>query len=272
MGACNGKSPNSRSIGLMTALWMAILLTAVAGSAAEPGRVLESVVAGLAYGPACSSVVELSNLGSRPAVVEVEGHRASGALVPTGAAGNPLILPPGGRKSLRLEIEEETSGAWVKIRERIPSRDRGPAVAAHGVTECVDGDHLRTVSRDTTFPMRSPWFADDVGPAADGVIELINAGEQPVSAAICYSAGNLYSLPRPDRSPPAMEPICSEAFAAQIPPFGSRQFPIERNGNRWFSIRTRGPSIVLQMLRPVQAGVRMYVVDSTIRFGGEVQP
>jgi hypothetical protein len=249
---------------------MVVLLVAAAGPPSGPARVLESVVPGLAYGPACSSLVEITNLGGRPAIVEVEGHRASGALAPAGPAGNPLVLPPGERKTFRLEIEEETTGAWVKVRERIPSPDQGPVAAAHGVTECVDGDRLRTVSRDATFAVRNPWFAEDVAPLPGGVIALINAGEQPVHAAVCYSAGNLYFLPRENRIPPALEPICSEGFEVQIPPFGSREFPLERNGNRWFSIRTRGPSVVLQMLRPVQAGVKMFVVDSTIRFGSEV--
>jgi hypothetical protein len=254
----------------MNQLWTGILLAAAAGTPLGPGRVLESVVPGLAYGPACSTVVEMANLGSRPAVVEVEGHRASGALAPAGAAANPVVLPPGSRKSFRLEIDEETTGAWVKVRERILSQEQGSVVATHATTECVDGDRLRTAGRDVAFPMHNPWFAEGVGALAGGVIALINAGEQPVRASICYSAGNLYSLPRQNRGPPALEPICSEAFEAQVPPFGSREFPVERSGNRWFSIRTRGPSIVLQMLRPVPAGVRMFVVDSTIRFGSEV--
>lgn len=255
----------------MIPLWIAFLMAA-STSAIPAGRVLESVVPGLGYGPACSSVVEVANLGSRPAAVEVQGHRASGALVPAGTAADALVLSPGSRKSFRLEIEEETTGAWVKVSERIPSPNQGPVVAARGVTECVDGDRLRTVGRDAAFPMHSPWFAEDVETLAGGVIALINAGERPVRATVCYSAGNLYSLPGRDRSPPVLEPICSEAFEAQVPPFGSREFPVERNGNRWFSIRTQGPSIVLQMLRAVDAGVKMYVVDSTIQFGSEVPP
>jgi hypothetical protein len=252
--------------------WIGLLAAVAAGAPFGPGRTMESVVPGLAYGPSCSSVVEVANLGDRSVVVEVEGHRASGALVSAGTGGDPVVLAPGARRSFRLEIAEETTGAWVKVRERIPSPDLGPVVAAHATTDCVDGDRLRTVRRDVTFPMHSPWFAEDVSSLAGGVIELINAGEQPAHAAVCYSEGNLYSLPRQDRNPPALEPVCSEAFETQIPPFGSREFPLERNGSQWFSIKTRGPSIVLQMLRPVEAGVRMYVVDSTIRFGSEVPP
>ena len=49
--------------------------------AAEQERIVESIIPALAYGPACSSVVELRNLSDRPVAVNVEGHRPSGALV-----------------------------------------------------------------------------------------------------------------------------------------------------------------------------------------------
>jgi hypothetical protein len=45
---------------------------------------------------------------------------------------------------------------------------------------------------------------------------------------------------------------------------------VEREGNSYFSLKTRGDSVVLQMLRPASEGVRIYIVDSTIKFGGEV--
>ena len=67
-----------------------------------------------------------------------------------------------------------------------------------------------------------------------------------------------------------MKPLCSAAFEVQIPPFGTREFPVERQGNTWFSLKTRGDSVVLQMLRPLSQAARIYTVDSTIRFGGEV--
>ena len=45
---------------------------------------------------------------------------------------------------------------------------------------------------------------------------------------------------------------------------------MEREGSSYFSMKTWGDSIVLQMLRPAKEGVRLYTVDSTIKFGGEV--
>jgi septum formation inhibitor MinC len=45
---------------------------------------------------------------------------------------------------------------------------------------------------------------------------------------------------------------------------------VERDASTHFSIKTQGEAIVLQMLRPVESGVKVYKVDSTITFGGEI--
>jgi hypothetical protein len=45
---------------------------------------------------------------------------------------------------------------------------------------------------------------------------------------------------------------------------------VERQGSAYFSLKTQGDSIVLQMLRPANQGIRIYTVDSTIKFGSEV--
>jgi hypothetical protein len=253
----------------MIGLWFG-LLVALATDPARQEQVLESIIPGLAYGPACSSVVEISNVGSRSADTVLEAHRASGALVSAGGAGTNLHLAPGERKSFRLEIDEETTGAWLKVRERIGSPGEPPVIAAHGVTECVDGNRLRTVGRDAVFPQRNPWFAEDVDALRGSVIALINTDARPVTVSGCYSAGNLYSNPVGTRDPPGLSPICSETFEVEVPPFGSREFPVERGGNRWFGLKTHGVSVVLQMLRPVPSVIRMFTVDSTIKFGGEV--
>jgi hypothetical protein len=86
---------------------------------------------------------------------------------------------------------------------------------------------------------------------------------------LCYSAGNLYSRPSDARATAELTPICSASFDVQIPPFASRQFPVEHEGNSHFSMNTQGEAIVLQMLRPLETGVKIYSVDSTIKFGGE---
>jgi hypothetical protein len=39
-----------------------------------------------------------------------------------------------------------------------------------------------------------------------------------------------------------------------------------RDGNSHFSLKTEGNAIVLQMLRPLATGVKIYTVDSTIKF------
>jgi hypothetical protein len=51
-----------------------------------------------------------------------------------------------------------------------------------------------------------------------------------------------------------------------MPPFGARQFPVARDGNSYFSLKTDGSAIVLQMLHPLATGVKIYTVDSTIKF------
>lgn len=239
-----------------------------AGLAAEQERVVESIVPALAYGPACRSTVELRNLSDRAVAVEVEGHRASGALAPlVGLPQNAFRLSVGERGSYRLEIEEETTGAWVKVRERVPSARLSPVVAVSGMSECTVANQLRTVSRDVAFPTRNPWFSSDVAELHGGVISFINTSERVAKATACYSAGGLYSVPGRGTE---LQPICSTAFEVQIPPFGSREFPLERDGSSHFSLKTVGDAIVLEMLRPVEANVRVYAVDSSIRFGEEV--
>jgi hypothetical protein len=57
----------------------------------------------------------------------------------------------------------------------------------------------------------------------------------------------------------------------QIPPYASRQFPVQRDDSSHFSIKTQGDAVVLQMLRPVQTGVKVYTVDSTVKFGDELK-
>jgi hypothetical protein len=247
-------------------------LFAVVALASGQERVVESVVPALAYGPACSSTVELQNLSDRPVVVDVEPHRASGALVPI--AGHPEItirLTPRQRSSYKLEIEEETESAWVKVRERVPSPGLSPVVAVSGETECLLGDQLRTAGREVVYPTRSPWFSGDVTDLPGGMLSLINTSEHAVQASACYSSGGLFSTPTGTRAAELM-PICTTAFEVQIPPFGAREFPVARSGSSHFSLKTQGAAIVLEMLRPLDAGVKMYQVVSSIQFGSEVPP
>jgi NCAIR mutase (PurE)-related protein len=45
---------------------------------------------------------------------------------------------------------------------------------------------------------------------------------------------------------------------------------VQRDDSTHFGIKTLGDAIVLQMLRPVATGIKVYTVDSTVKFGGEV--
>lgn len=155
------------------------------------------------------------------------------------------------------------------MRERIPSPQLSPVIAVSGATECVIGNQLRTTAREVAYPTRNPWFSGDVAGIRGEVISLINASERAAKASACYSSGGLFSLPSETHTP-ELTPICSTAFKAQIPPFGARQFPVEREGSSHFTLKTEGSAIVLQMLRPLEASVKVYTVDSTIKFGSEV--
>jgi hypothetical protein len=245
-----------------------ILLLAMNGLAQTNSRerVVESVVPSLDYNSSCWSAVEVRNLGNRDVAAEVEAHKSSGALTPlVGSAGIQVHLSAGEHAEYKLETAEETTGAWVLVREKIPSPQLSPVLAVSGSTECVAADELHSTFRDVAWPFRNPWFSADVSAGDDGIIALINTSEHPVQVWGCYSAGVLYSVPGN-----GLTPVCSDNVEELVPPFGSRRFPVYRGGNTHFSLTTRGDMVVLQMLRPVAANVKAYKVDSTITFGKEI--
>lgn len=253
------------SFGLIALLGSALL------QAGERERVVESVLPSLDYGPECWTRVNLQNLGDRAVVVEIESHRASGALVALeGLAQMTQRLNPGEQASYRLEIPDETGEAWVKLREKVPSPRLSAVIALSGTTECLADNQLRSTKREVAFPMRDPWFSGDLANMHGNLISMVNTSERPARASLCYSAGNLYSVPSHAHPTPELMPICS-SLDVQVPPFGSMQFPVERDGNSQFSIKTQGEGVVLQMLRPIETGVKVYSVDSTIQFGGEAE-
>lgn len=239
-----------------------LLLLSAVSPASDPGRVVESVLPALAYGPSCWSSLDLHNLGDRVVIVEVDAHRASGALVPlVGHSSVVFSLNPGETVSHRLEIQEETGDAWVKVREQVPSPRLWPVVAVSGTSECAIDNQLRTTAREVAYPTRNPWFSDDVSEISSSVISVVNTSERAAKVSLCYSAGNLYSVPGK-----TLAPICSQFSEVQIPPFGARQFPVARDGSSHFSLKTDGNAIVLQMLHPLAAGIKIYTVDSSIKF------
>ena len=184
-----------------------VLLFCLGLAAEERERVVESVLASLSSGPMCSSTVALQNLSDRPVAVEVEAHKSSGALVPL--VGHPEILvrlKPGELGSYKLQIDEESTGAWINVRERIPSTRLKSVVAVGGKTDCVIGDQLRTSHRQVTYPTRNPWFAGDVAQLGGGLVSLINTSEHAVTAWLCYSTGGLYSVPGETRPSAELQP------------------------------------------------------------------
>jgi len=253
-------------MGRVVVLWLA----AAALSAATHERVVTSVLPSLDYGASCWSTVTLQNLGNRVVTVEIEPHRAGGGLVPLeGLAQMTLHLQPGERSSYRLAVTDEAGEGWLKVRERIPSPELSAVVAVLGTSECVVSNQLRTTARTLSYPTRNPWFSGDIDEMHGNLISLVNTSERPATASLCYSEGNLYSVPGTTR-PTELAPICSSAFQVQIPPYGARQFPVEHDGSSHFSIKAQGDAIVLQMLKPLETGVKVYTVDSSIKFGGEV--
>lgn len=265
MGESRLTRPNSRSLSCR-ACRFAALACSFAGLAAPADSVLPS----LAYGSSCSSTVVLKNLADTPVDVELEAHRSSGALVPlAGLAGRMIHLAPGEQGKYQLQIQEEEKGAWVQVRERAAARAT-PSVAVSGSTECRQGNQLRAAARQVVYPTRNPWFAGEVTELRGSVISLINVSAGTVRASLCYSLGTLFSVPNETAGRSELKPVCTTAFDVQVPPFGTRDFPVEREGNSYFSLKTRGESVVLQMLLPSNEGVLIYTVDSSIKFGGEV--
>ena len=249
-----------------------VLLCAASAFAAGKERIVESVVPSLAYGSSCWSSIDLQNLGDRAVDLEIEAHRASGALV--ALVDHPqltLTLSAGERASFRLEIEEETGAAWIKVRERVPSAELSPVIAVSGHTECVVENQLRTTAREVAFPLRNPSFSSDIDEMHGDLVSVVNTSEKSAQLWLCYSSGNLYSVPGRSRSTVELTPLCSNAFQVQLSPFGARQFPVEREGSSSFLLKTRGDALILQMLRPLGTGVRIYSVDSTIKFEGEAK-
>jgi len=248
---------------------IAPILVAHATCADSP-RFVTSILPSLDYGPACWSTVTLANLSDRIVTVEIEAHRSGGGLV--GLAGMTemvLHLNPGERASHRLEITDEAGQGWVKVRERIPSRALSPAVAVSALSECTVDNQLRSTPRQLSYPTRNPWFSGDIEAMPGNVISVVNTSERAAQASLCYSQGNLYSLPTPAQPTPELSFVCSKAYDVLIPPYASRQFPVQRDDSTHFSVKTQGEAVVLEMLRPIAAGVKVYSVDSTVKFGGE---
>ena len=247
-----------------------LILLAAALHAADQERVVTSILPSLDYGDPCWSTVTLSNLGDREVTAEIEAHRAGGGLVGlAGLSETVLHLKPGERISHRLDVSDESGVGWLKVRERVPSAKLSPVIAVSGLSECTVNNQLHSTPRELSYPTRDPWFSGDVEKMQANMISVVNTSERAAQASLCYSAGNLYSVPTAGRPASELKLVCSNAFEVLIPPYASRQFPVERDGSTHFGIKTLGEAIVLEMLRPLAAGVKIYTVDSTVKFEGE---
>jgi hypothetical protein len=254
-------------------LCILVFLVPAAQAQTDTGeRVVESIVPWLESNSSCWSAVQLQNLGNREVAAEVEAHKSTGALAPlVGRTGIQVHLSAGEHADYKLQLPGQSTGAWVRVRETVPMPQLSPVLAVSGVTECLSGSNeLRTTVREVASPVRNPWFSGDVMRGEDGVVALINTSESPVQVSGCYSFGVMYSVPHDKHPAPALTPVCSETIREQVPPFGSAQFPVARDGNSHFSLNTQGDAIVLQMLRPAKSSLKVYQVDSTITFGKEV--
>jgi hypothetical protein len=230
---------------------------------------VESIVPWLDHNSSCWSAVELQNLGNREVLAEVEAHKSTGALAPLVGPGG-IQVRLGAGEHAEYKLPEDTTGAWVRVREKISSPELSPVLAVSGATECLAANELHSAIRDVVWPTRNPWFSGDVRHGDDGIIALVNTSERPVRASGCYSSGVFYSVPHGDQPATEMTPVCSDTIQEMVPPFGSRQFPVARGGNSHFSLTTKGEAVVLQMLRPAGTTAKVYKVDSAITFGEEV--
>ena len=253
---------------------LALFCVPVVAADLNAGRVFQSVVPALPYTSSCRSRIVLLNTGDTRVKVEVEGHAETGALVSLSGHASRTWLDPDEQVEYRLQLEGQSEGAWVKVREYIPAGQDSPAIAIRPASECVVGNELRSTTRQVAFPMRSPWFSGEVAGLHGASIWMVNVSDRPAHASTCYSSGSYYIIPNgpsPGREtrPPQAATICSISEQVQIAPLAARQFPVEMGGNSHFTLHTEGPAIALQALRPIDIGVHTYTVDSSITFLSE---
>ena len=69
-----------------------------------------------------------------------------------------------------------------------------------------------------------------------------------------------------------MTPLCSESLGRTLGPFQSSRLPAAVDGKSLLRFDARGAAgVAMQMLAPSAAKVRLYKVESTIRFDGVSQ-
>jgi hypothetical protein len=131
-----------------------------------------------------------------------------------GHNGIQVRLSAGEHTEYKLQLPEETTGAWMRVREKIPSLQLSPVLAVSGATECLSADKLHTTVRDVAWHVRNPWSSGDVSESDDGIIARINTSERAARIWGCYSSGVLYSVPHNDRPAAELTPVCSESIVS----------------------------------------------------------
>jgi hypothetical protein len=231
-------------------------------------RVADSVLPSLTYSHACSTTIEMRNLGERAVDARVEPHRESGSLVAlVEQPGLDVHLSVGEQKVFRLQLPEATENAWAEVHEFVPNRGLSPVLAVTGQTTCLVGEQVRSAVREVAQVLRNPWFDGDFGEMAGARITVVNTSGTVAIVSGCYSGGTLIANPNVPGGA-TLKPLCSYRFREQIPPFSARSFATVRDGSSHFSLHAAGTGIALQLSRLLDAGTHLYRVDSSINFGG----
>src|ERR1022692_1337040 len=127
-----------------------VLLVLAALPVCAQERTIDRVLPALA---ACTSAVQLQNLGERPVTVTVEAYTENGALV--ALKGHPAIaveLAPRERETYRLELPDETTEAWIRVREMLAAEPFSSVVTVSGSTQCGAGNEMRPGAPEGAFP------------------------------------------------------------------------------------------------------------------------
>ena len=140
-----------------------------------------------------------------------------------------------------------------------------------GFSECTVSNQLLATQHDASYLIKSPWFSGAVEGIQGDEISLVNTTERHAGIAVLLRGQSVYTFGGAPGAP-QLAFVCSQEDQVQIPPYAARQFPVRRDDSAHSSIRTQGDAIVLQMHRPLETGVAIYAVDSTVKFDRDWLP
>ena len=216
----------------------------------------------LQYSHHCSSEIALTNPSPRFVDVSVAGHKASGALVGlVDRRSNKLRLHPAERVTVKLDVEQED--AWAEIIEVVPSPRLAPVLVVSGHTECLAVTELVTAAREVAPIVADPAFSLDYDAAMlnGKILLVINASDKRMQWSACYSSGTTVS-----NGNGGMMLLCSESLERTLAPYQSSRLATSIEGKPLVRFRAQGTAVALQMVTLSAPQVRLYKVESTIRF------